>query len=413
MEGASGQGIKIQTFKEVLTSPSTDVEREEEDQKSTRVRELPQQFMARQDPSKRQMTTSTPNLTFFRLSGQPWGVGLVSRPSSSSSIQPRVGPATVAPPGKRIRPMVVRFHLTQPGGQVNPNQITCFNRQEPGPKLNLAGQEIGVLSKGMVYAESGETLAQEAREGQVIYRRAEGDVSPTDQVVQGKMLLFSHLVHVLIDTGSRYSFISLCIAEKLGLKMTFGDKRLSLETPFGSKKFPFRICKCCVVMVDNQELMVDLVVLDIQGFDVILRMDWLAKYHASVDCYAKTVTFHMPGNLPFTFTGSRKPQRPFQKLNKTSGENGIGLLAVSVESSITADSIPVVREFEDIFLPGLPPKRVIDFSIGLLPGISPISVTPYRMAPVEKKELKIQLQELTSLGIIRPSFSPWVLQFYL
>lgn len=62
--------------------------------------------------------------------------------------------------------------------------------------------------------------------------------------------------------------------------------------------------------------------------------------------------------------------------------------------------------FPDV-LPGLPPKRVIDFCIDLLPGTSPISKNPYRMAPCEKKEIKSQIEELLSLGFIQPSFSSW------
>ena len=48
--------------------------------------------------------------------------------------------------------------------------------------------------------------------------------------------------------------------------------------------------------------------------------------------------------------------------------------------------ITVVNEFPDVFpneLPGLPPKREIDFVIDLMPGTKPISKAPYRMAPVE------------------------------
>ena len=41
------------------------------------------------------------------------------------------------------------------------------------------------------------------------------------------------------------------------------------------------------------------------------------------------------------------------------------------------------------------------------PGTTPISQAPYRMAPAELKELKIQLQELLDKGYIRPSVSPW------
>ena len=49
----------------------------------------------------------------------------------------------------------------------------------------------------------------------------------------------------------------------------------------------------------------------------------------------------------------------------------------------------------------------MEFAIDLVPRIAPISKTPYRMALVEFKELKIQFQELLDKGFIRPSVSPW------
>ena len=54
----------------------------------------------------------------------------------------------------------------------------------------------------------------------------------------------------------------------------------------------------------------------------------------------------------------------------------------------------MVCEYEDVFrdaLPGLPPHRDVDFVIELHPGMSPISMTLHRMAPVELQELKVQL----------------------
>ncbi|KAL8094138.1 hypothetical protein AgCh_035848 [Apium graveolens] len=58
-------------------------------------------------------------------------------------------------------------------------------------------------------------------------------------------------------------------------------------------------------------------------------------------------------------------------------------------------------------LPGLPPNREIEFAIDLAPGTEPVSKPPYRMAPVEMRELAEQLQELLEKGVIRPSVSPW------
>ena len=74
------------------------------------------------------------------------------------------------------------------------------------------------------------------------------------------------------------------------------------------------------------------------------------------------------------------------------------------------EDIPVENEFLDVFpkeIPGLPPLREVEFTIELLPGTAPISIAPYRMAPAELGELKLQLQVLLSKGFIRLSVSPW------
>nr|GFA93688.1 putative reverse transcriptase domain, aspartic peptidase domain protein [Tanacetum cinerariifolium] len=71
---------------------------------------------------------------------------------------------------------------------------------------------------------------------------------------------------------------------------------------------------------------------------------------------------------------------------------------------------PIVSEFPDVFpdeLLGIPPVREVEFNIKLILGAEPISKALYRMALIELKELKDQLQELLERGFIRPSVSPW------
>jgi hypothetical protein len=58
-------------------------------------------------------------------------------------------------------------------------------------------------------------------------------------------------------------------------------------------------------------------------------------------------------------------------------------------------------------LPGMPPERAIEFKIELQPSTAPIAKAPYKMSPMEMKELKIQLQGLLDKRYIRLSTSPW------
>ncbi|WMV29795.1 hypothetical protein MTR67_023180 [Solanum verrucosum] len=71
-------------------------------------------------------------------------------------------------------------------------------------------------------------------------------------------------------------------------------------------------------------------------------------------------------------------------------------------------SIIVVNHFLEVpDVPDIPPKREINFGIHLLLDMQPIYIPPYRMAPVELKELKDLLNDLLDKGFVRPSISRW------
>jgi hypothetical protein len=77
--------------------------------------------------------------------------------------------------------------------------------------------------------------------------------------------------------------------------------------------------------------------------------------------------------------------------------------------NLATESMSVVEEFMDVFpeeLRGMPPEREVEFYIDLIPGTAPIAKRPYRMAPTELTELKLQIAELQQKGYIHPSSSP-------
>nr|GFA51918.1 putative reverse transcriptase domain-containing protein [Tanacetum cinerariifolium] len=72
------------------------------------------------------------------------------------------------------------------------------------------------------------------------------------------------------------------------------------------------------------------------------------------------------------------------------------LKIIKVNESKLKD-IPVVCEFPDVFpkdLSGLSPSCEIEFRIDLIHGAMPVAKSPYRLAPMELKELANQLKEL-------------------
>jgi hypothetical protein len=60
--------------------------------------------------------------------------------------------------------------------------------------------------------------------------------------------------------------------------------------------------------------------------------------------------------------------------------------------NLATESISIVEEFMDVFpeeLPGMLPKREVEFYIDLILGTAPIAKRPYRMAPTKLAELKL------------------------
>ncbi|KAL0540220.1 hypothetical protein IC582_024453 [Cucumis melo] len=239
----------------------------------------------------------------------------------------------------------------------------------------------------------------------------------TGTVVTGTLPVLGHYALVLFDSGSSHSFISFAFVLHARLEVEPLHHVLSVSTPSGECMLSKEKVKACQIEIAGHVIEVTLLVLDMLDFDVILGMDWLAANHASIDCSRKEVTFNPPSMASFKFKGEGSRSLPqvisVIRASKLLSQGTWGILASVVDTrevDVSLSSEPVVRDYPDVFpeeLPGLPPHREVEFAIELEPGTVPISRAPYRMAPAELKELKVQLQEWLDKGFIRPSVSPW------
>nr|GEV13276.1 hypothetical protein [Tanacetum cinerariifolium] len=111
-----------------------------------------------------------------------------------------------------------------------------------------------------------------------------------------------------------------------------------------------RRIESCTLGLLGHPFDIDLMPVELGSFDVIIWMDWLAKYHALIICDEKVI------RIPY------------------------------------GDEVLIIRGE--------------NFNSGF-PGAAPVARDPYRLTPPKMQELSTQLQELSDRGFIRPSSLPW------
>ena len=208
-------------------------------------------------------------------------------------------------------------------------------------------------------------------------------------VVLGEFLVEFTPATVLFDSGASHSFIATSFVEKHGIPSTPLEIPLVTRTP-GSDLLCQLKCYQVRILLSGVVFLADLAVLPSKGIDVILGMDWLTKHKGIISCANKTIllTDHQGKSV------SCQTQPPAND---------------PMMFNLATESISVVEEFMDVFpeeLPGMPPEREVEFYIDLILGTAPIAKRPYRMAPTELAELKLQIAELQQKGYIHPSSSP-------
>ncbi|KAA3465721.1 Transposon Ty3-G Gag-Pol polyprotein [Gossypium australe] len=190
-------------------------------------------------------------------------------------------------------------------------------------------------------------------------------------VIMGTFFIYNVPYIAMIDIGSTHSYIACTVTENLGILVESTTSEVTVLSPLRQSIRVNKLFRDVPLEVQGPIFLVDLMELPFGEFHLILGMDWLVRHRVSLDCTTKGVL--------------------------DTGDSSV-------------KDIRTIKDFPDIFpeeLPGLPPIREVEFGIELLPGTTPVSIAPYRIAPKELMELKTQIQELLDPGFIRPSLFLW------
>ncbi|GJV78427.1 putative reverse transcriptase domain-containing protein [Tanacetum coccineum] len=270
-------------------------------------------------------------------------------------------------------------------------------------------------------------LGNQGRNGNApakVYAVGHAGTNPDSNVVTGTFLLNNRYASVLFDTGADRSFVSTAFRFQIDITPSTLDHYYDVELDDGRIIGLNAIIWGCTLNFLNHPFNIDLMLIELGSLDVIIDMDWLAKYQAIIVC-AKRIICIAWGNETLIVRGDGSDWRNETRLNIISCTKtqkyilkGCPIFLAHVTTKKTEDKsekkrledVPIIQDFPEVFpedLPGLPPTRQVEFQIDLIPGAAPVVRAPYRLAPSEMKELSDQLKELSDKGFIRPNSLPW------
>jgi hypothetical protein len=167
-------------------------------------------------------------------------------------------------------------------------------------------------------------------------------------VVIGMFLINDTSAVVLFDSGASHSFISVAYVGKHNLPLTLLRCQMIVSSLGGD--MPARqLCPKVNLKIRGLDFVSNLIILESEGIDVILGMDWLSKHKVLIDWAKKSVKLTTPEGKEMEFV--------VELVVTTKGVANrakVNQLDASQESKV-----PVVNEFPDVFLKellGMPPE---------------------------------------------------------
>ena len=240
----------------------------------------------------------------------------------------------------------------------------------------------------------------------------------------------------LIDGGSTHDIISPDFAERAGIPWLKACGQTTITLADGTKTSVVRQKTKHMVnyqigtFSDARRFLIAPI-----GHDIILGKPWLTRHNPHINW--ETNTLLMRDGSHIIANEKKRGSVHIETISATQFKRMINrreevqVYKVEVQESVESgggsedtrgvklDHLPsnkaqelqkILSNYENTVFSeprGLPPKRILDHKIEILPGSTPPSRSPYRLSQPELDELAKQLSHLIDQGWIKPSTSPF------
>lgn len=299
------------------------------------------------------------------------------------------------------------------GGKYHPTLHKC-------PESSL---RVLILGEGEMLNDDGEIVVMEEA---TVESEEEEEVEYKFMGVLGRMGDFQTLkvegsignvdLLVLMDSGASHNFISPKVTSALGLKIT-PVKAKSIKLGDGHRVMTEGACLGMKVKLGTIEVVVDALVLELGGLDMVMGVAWLSSLGEVLMDWKKLTMQFVYEDQVVKLQGVKSKECSKGDLNSflkdTYGRNGIDywwtqFRSIEAEKGVNSHAFSeLLEEFQEVFKDQiqLPPERATVHQIKLFPDHGTINVRPYRYPHHQKEEIERQVTELLEAGIIRPSRS--------
>jgi hypothetical protein len=215
-------------------------------------------------------------------------------------------------------------------GDVNHLRPNC-----PKLKTNKPGETN--KAKGRVYVMN----AEEARKD--------------PNVVTGTFLVNDIYANVLFDSGANRSFVSTAFRPLLNKETQRLSDVFIVELANGREIEIFEVIKGCKINIDGNELPLELMPMELGGFDIVLGMDWLSSNQAQIICDKKLIRIQTPNGKIITIYGDQERNAintiSVMKANKCLRKGCIAYLAYAIvaEKEKKLENVPVLQSMQKYF----------------------------------------------------------------